>query len=104
MSLERIQDDPYDMINSDDPEQVEGGLIMLRALAITGDPKADNVLRLLEAAECPDDPTEAARWVIQNRIDVAEEEAREKESGCAVMMFVSAGLTAAALWALGGAI
>jgi hypothetical protein len=36
MSLERIQEDPYDMINSDDPEKVEGGLIFLRALAITG--------------------------------------------------------------------
>jgi hypothetical protein len=97
MSLERIQDDPYDMINSDDPEQVEGGLIMLRALAITGDPKADNVLRLLEAAECPDDPTEAARWVIQNRIDVANEEAREKESGCAGLLVLTTGLTAGAL-------
>ena len=101
MSLERIQEDPYDMINSDDPEKVEGGLIMLRALAITGDPKADNILQLLAAAECPDDPTEAARWVIQNRIDVANEEAREKESGCAFMLVLTGGLTAAALvaWA-----
>ncbi len=101
MSLERIQDDPYDMINSDDPEKVEGGLIMLRALAITGDPKADNILQLLAAAECPEDPAEAARWVIQNRIDVANEEAREKESGCAFMLLVASGLTASAMWGLG---
>jgi hypothetical protein len=95
MSLERIQEDPYDMINSDDPEKVEGGLIMLRALAITGDPKADNILQLLAAAECPDDPAEAARWVIQNRIDVANEEAREKESGCAFLLVLTGALTAA---------
>jgi hypothetical protein len=99
MSLERIQEDPYDMINYDDPEKVEGGLIMLRALAITGDPKADNILQLLAAAECPDDPTEATRWVIQNRIDVANEEAREKESGCAFLLVLTGGLTAAiAAW------
>jgi hypothetical protein len=88
------------MINSDDPEKVEGGLIMHRALAITGDPKADNILRLLAAAECPEDPAEAARWVIQNRIDVANEEAREKESGCAFLLVLTGGLTAAiAAWA-----
>jgi hypothetical protein len=99
MSLERIHEDPYDMINSDDPEKVEGGLIILRALAITGDPKADNILRLLAEADCPDDPAEAARWVIQNRIDVANEEAREKESGCAFLLVLSGGLTAAfAAW------
>ena len=95
MSLERIQEDPYDMVNSDDPEKVEGGLIMLRALAITGDPKAANILQLLAAAECPDDPAEAARWVIQNRIDVAREEAREKELGCAFLLVLTGVLTTA---------
>ena len=89
--------DPYELLNSDDPEKVEEGLIILRTMAMMGDQKADNVLRLLEAAECPDDPTEAARWVIQNRIDVANEEAREKESGCAGLLVLTTGLTAGAL-------
>ena len=96
--------DPYELLNSDDPEKVEEELIILRTMAIMGDRKADNIFQLLKAAECPDDPADAAPWVIQNRIDVAKEEALEKESGCAVMMFVSMSLTAAALWALGEAI
>ena len=92
--------DPYELLNSDDPEKVEEGLIILRTMAMMGDQKADNIFQLLKAAECPDDPADAAPWVIQNRIDVAEEEAREKETGCAVMLLITAGLTASVMWAL----
>jgi len=93
--------DPYELLNSDDPEKVEEGLIILRTMAMMGDQKADNIFQLLKAAECPDDPADAAPWVIQNRIDVAEEEAREKETGCAVMLLITSGLTATAMWAVG---
>lgn len=92
--------DPYELLNSDDPEKVEEGLIILRTMAMMGDRKADNIFQLLKAAECPDDPADAAPWVIQNRINVAREEAREKESGCAVMLLITAGLTASVMWAL----
>jgi hypothetical protein len=92
--------DPYELLNSDDPEKVEEGLIILRTMAMMGDQKADNIFQLLKAAECPDDPADAAPWVIQNRINVAREEAREKESGCAVMLLITAGLTASVMWAL----
>jgi hypothetical protein len=93
--------DPYELLNSDDPEKVEEGLIILRTMAMMGYSKAENIFQLLKTAECPDDPADAAPWVIQNRIDVANEEAREKESGCAFLFVLTAGLTAAAMATLG---
>lgn len=96
-----MSQDPYELVNSDDPEKVEEGLIILRTMAMMGDRKADNIFQLLKAAECPDDPADAAPWVIQNRINAAREEAREKESGCAVMLLITSGLTASVMWALG---
>lgn len=98
MSLTPIHDDPYELLNSDDPKKVKLGLIMLRALAITGDSKADDVLRQLEAAECPDEPDDAAQWVIRHRTNVAREAAREKKAGCVGLLVVTSGLTATAMW------
>lgn len=98
MSLTPIHDDPFELLNSDDPKKVKLGLIMLRALAITGDSKADDVLGQLEAAECPDEPDDAAHWVIRNRTDVAREAAREKKAGCVGLLVVMSGLTATAMW------
>ena len=98
MSLTPIHDDPYELLNSDDPKKVKLGLIMLRALAITGDSKADDVLRQLAAAECPDEPDDAAHWVLRNRSDVARKAAREKNAGCVGLLVVTSGLTATAMW------
>jgi len=104
MSREPVHEDPYEQLNSDSPEKIKAGLIILRERAATGDQRASKLLEGLKEAKCPDEPAEAARWVLQNRRNVSEIKIHESDysgdSGCAPVVVLVAGLTAG-LWLLG---
>ena len=97
MSHEPVHDDPYEQLNSDSLEKIKAGLIILRGLAVTGDQRAGKLLENLKEAKCPDEPSEAARWVLQNRRNVSEIKIHESDysgdSGCAPVVILVAGLT-----------
>jgi hypothetical protein len=104
MSPKPVHDDPYELLNSDRPEKVTAALIALRERAALGDQKASKLLEGLKEAKCPDEPTEAARWVLQSRQNVSKIKIHESEysgdAGCAPVVVLLASLTAG-LWLLG---
>jgi hypothetical protein len=104
MSPKPVHDDPYEQLNSDSPEKIKAGLIVLRERAATGDQRASKLLEGLKEAKCPDEPTEAARWVLQSRQNVSKIKIFNNDygsdSGCAPVVVLVAGLTAG-LWLLG---
>jgi len=104
MSPKPAHDDPYELLNSDRPEKVTAALIALRERAAMGDQKASKLLVGLKVAKCPDEPAEAARWVLQNRQNVSKikifNDDYGSDSGCAPVVVLVAGLTAG-LWLLG---
>ena len=104
MSHEPVQVDPYQQLNSDSPEKIKAGLIVLRERAALGDQKASKLLEGLKEAKCPDEPSEAARWVLQSRQNVSKIKIHDSEysgdAGCAPVVILVAGLTVG-LWLLG---
>ena len=104
MSHEPVHDDPYEQLNSDSPEKIKAGLIVLRERAATGDQRASKLLEGLKEAKCPDEPTEAARWVLQTRQNVSKikifNDDYGSDSGCAPVVVLVACLTTG-LWLLG---
>ncbi len=104
MSPKPAHDDPYELLNSDRPEQVTAGLITLRERAALGDQKARKLLEGLKEAKCPDEPAEAARWVLQTRQNVSKIKISDSDysgdSGCGPLAVLVAGLTTG-LWLLG---
>jgi len=104
MSQEPVHDDPYEQLNSDSLEKIKAGLIVLRGRADMGDQRAGRLLDNLKEAKCPDDPLEAARWVLQSRRNVSEIKIHESDysgdSGCAPVVILVAGLSVG-LWLLG---
>ena len=104
MSHEPVQVDPYQQLNSDSPEKIKAGLIVLRERAALGDQKASKLLEGLKEAKCPDEPAEAARWVLQTRRNVSKIKIHDSEyngdTGCAPVIVLLASLTAG-LWLLG---
>lgn len=104
MSHEPVQVDPYQQLNSDSPEKIKAGLIVLRERAALGDQKARKLLEGLKEAKCPYEPAEAARWVLQTRQNVSKIKIHNSEysgdSGCAPVVVLVAGLTTG-LWLLG---
>jgi hypothetical protein len=104
MSRKPLPDDPYELLNSDSLEKVTAGLIALRERAALGDQRASKLLEGLKEAECPDEPAEAARWVLQTRQNVSKIKIHNSEysgdSGCAPVVVLVACLTTA-LWLLG---
>jgi hypothetical protein len=104
MSPKPVHEDPYEQLNSDSPEQIKAGLIVLRERAALGDQKASKLLESLKEAKCPDEPAEAARWVLQNRQNVSKVKIFSNDygsdSGCAPVVVLVACLTTA-LWLLG---
>jgi hypothetical protein len=103
MSRKPPHDDPYELLNSDRPEKVTAGLIALRERATMGDQKASKLLEGLKEAKCPDEPAEAARWVLQARRNVSKIKIHDSEysgdAGCAPVIVLLASLTAG-LWLL----
>ncbi len=104
MSREPVHEDPYEQLNSDSPVKVTAGLIVLRERAAMGDQKASKLLEGLKEAKCPDEPAEAARWVLQTRQNVSKikkfNDDYGSDSGCAPVVVLVASLTIA-LWLLG---
>ena len=104
MSHEPIHDDPYEQLSSDSLEKIKAGLIVLRGRAVMGDQRAGRLLENLKEAKCPDEPAEAARWVLQNRRNVSEIKIHESDysgdSGCAPVVLLVAALSVG-LWLLG---
>ena len=104
MSRKPPHDDPYELLNSDSLEKVTAGLIALRERAAMGDQKASKLLEGLKEAKCPDEPTEAARWVLQSRQNVSKIKIHDSEysgdAGCAPVVVLLASL-ATGLWLLG---
>jgi hypothetical protein len=104
MSHEPVQVDPYQQLNSDSPEKIKAGLIVLRERAALGDQKASKLLEGLKEAKCPDEPAEAARWVLQTRRNVSEIKIHNSEysgdSGCVLVLVLVTCLTSG-LWLLG---
>jgi hypothetical protein len=104
MSPKPVHDDPYELLNSDRPEKVTAALIALRERAALGDQKASKLLEGLKEAKCPDEPAEAARWVLQTRRNVSKIKIHDSEyngdTGCAPVIVLLASLTAG-LWLLG---
>jgi hypothetical protein len=104
MSRKPLPDDPYELLNSDSLEKVTAGLIALRERAALGDQRASKLLEGLKEAKCPDEPAEAARWVLQTRQNVSKIKIHESEysgdAGCAPVVVLLASLTAG-LWLLG---
>jgi len=104
MSQEPVHDDPYEQLNSDSLEKIKAGLIVLRGRADMGDQRAGRLLDNLKEAKCPDNPLEAARWVLQSRRNVSEIKIHESDysgdSGCAPVVILVAGLSVG-LWLLG---
>jgi hypothetical protein len=104
MSPKPVHDDPYELLNSDRPEKVTAALIALRERAALGDQKASKLLEGLKEAKCPDEPTEAARWVLHTRQNVSKIKIHDSEyngdTGCAPVIVLLASLTAG-LWLLG---
>jgi hypothetical protein len=104
MSRKPLHDDPYELLNSDSLEKVTAGLIILRERAALGDQRASKLLEGLKDAKCPDEPAEAARWVLQARQNVSKIKIHNSEysgdSGCSPVVVLMAGLTTA-LWLLG---
>jgi len=104
MSRKPPHDDPYELLNSDSLEKVTAGLIALRERAAMGDQKASKLLEGLKAAKCPDEPAEAARWVLQTRRNVANIKISDSDysgdSGCGPLAVLVACL-ATGLWLLG---
>jgi hypothetical protein len=103
MSRKPPHDDPYELLNSDSLEKVTAGLIALRERAATGDQRASKLLEGLKEAKCPDEPSEAARWVLQSRQNVSKIKIHDSEysgdAGCAPVVVLVACLTAG-LWLL----
>ena len=101
---EPLHDDPYDLLNADGPEKIKAGLIVLRKRRVMGDQKASKLLEGLKEAKCPDEPAEAARWVLQTRQNVSKIKIFDRDdsggSGCAPVVILLACLTAG-LWLLG---
>ncbi len=104
MSRKPPPDDPYELLNSDSLEKVTAGLIILRERAALGDQKASKLLEGLKEAKCPDEPAEAARWVLQTRRNVSNIKISDSDysgdSGCVPLAVLVAGLTTG-LWLLG---
>jgi hypothetical protein len=104
MSRKPPHDDPYELLNSDSLEKVTAGLIALRERAAMGDQKASKLLEGLKAAKCPDEPAEAARWVLQTRRNVSNIKISDSDysgdSGCGPLAVLVACL-ATGLWLLG---
>jgi hypothetical protein len=104
MSPKPVYEDPYEQLNSDTPEKIKAGLIALRERAALGDQRASKLLEGLKEAKCPDEPAEAARWVLQTRQNVSKIKIHESEysgdAGCAPVVVLLASLTAG-LWLLG---
>jgi hypothetical protein len=104
MSREPVHDDPYELLNSDSPEKIKAGLIIVRERAALGDQKAGKLLEGLKEAKCPDEPAEAARWVLQARQNVSKIKIHDSEysgdAGCAPIVLLAACLTAGK-WLLG---
>ena len=104
MSPKPVYEDPYEQLNSDTPEKIKAGLIALRERAAMGDQKASKLLEGLKAAKCPDEPAEAARWVLQTRRNVSNIKISDSDysgdSGCGPLAVLVAGLTTG-LWLLG---
>ena len=104
MSPKPVHDDPYELLNSDRPEKVTAALIALRERAALGDQKASKLLEGLKEAKCPDEPTEAARWVLQSRQNVSKIKIHESEysgdAGCGPLVVLMACLPSG-LWLLG---
>ncbi len=104
MSRNSPHDDPYELLNSDSLEKVTAGLITLRERAALGDQKASKLLEGLKEAKCPDEPAEAARWVLQTRRNVSNIKISDSDysgdSGCVPLAVLVAGLTTG-LWLLG---
>ncbi len=104
MSRKPHHDDPYELLNSDSPEKVTAGLIALRERAAMGDQKASKLLDDLKDTKCPDEPSEAARWVLQTRQNVSKIKISDSDysgdSGCGPLAVLVAGLTTG-LWLLG---
>ena len=103
MSPKPVHEDPYEQLNSDRPEKIKAGLIVLRERAAMGDQKASKLLEGLKEAKCPDEPSEAARWVLQNRRNASNIKISDSDysgdSGCAPVVVLVASLTAG-LWLL----
>jgi hypothetical protein len=104
MSRKPLPDDPYELLNSDSLEKVTAGLIALRERAALGDQRASKLLEGLKEAKCPDEPAEAARWVLQTRQNVSKikifNDDYGSDLGCAPVVVLVAGRTAG-LWLLG---
>jgi hypothetical protein len=104
MSHEPVHDDPYEQLNSGSLEKIKAGLIVLRGRAATGDQRASKLLEGLKEAKCPDEPTEAARWVLQSRQNVSKIKIHNSEysgdSGCVLVLVLVTCLTSG-LWLLG---
>ncbi len=104
MSHEPVHDDPYEQLNSGSLEKIKAGLIVLRGRAATGDQRASKLLEGLKEAKCPDEPAEAARWVLQTRRNVSEIKIHNSEysgdSGCVLVLVLVTCLTSV-LWLLG---
>jgi len=104
MSQKPVHDDPYEQLNSDSLEKIKAGLIILRERAATGDQRASKLLEGLKEAKCPDEPAEAARWVLQARQNVSKIKIHESEysgdSGCVLVLLLMACLTSG-LWLIG---
>jgi len=104
MSHEPVHDDPYEQLNSGSLEKIKAGLIVLRGRAATGDQRASKLLEGLKEAKCPDEPAEAARWVLQTRRNVSEIKIHNSEysgdSGCVLVLVLVTCLTTG-LWLLG---
>ena len=104
MSPKPVHDDPYELLNSDRPEKITAALIALRERAALGDQKASKLLEGLKAAKCPDEPAEAARWVLQTRRNVSNIKISDSDysgdSGCGPLAVLVACL-ATGLWLLG---
>jgi hypothetical protein len=104
MSRKPPHDDPYELLNSDSLEKIKAGLIVLRGRAATGDQRASKLLEGLKEAKCPDEPTEAARWVLQSRQNVSKIKIHESEysgdAGCGPLVVLMACLPSG-LWLLG---
>jgi len=103
MSPKPVYEDPYEQLNSDTPEKIKAGLIALWERAAMGDQKASKLLEGLKEAKCPDEPAEAARWVLQSRQNVSKIKIHDSEysgdAGCAPVIVLLASLTAG-LWLL----
>ena len=79
MSHEPVHDDPYEQLNSDSLQKIKAGLMVLRGRAVMGDQRAGRLLEKLQEAKCPDEPSEAARWVLKNRRNVSEIKIHESD-------------------------